>query len=159
MQYVPQESSYTNGQYDLSKKFREQIVQSAAAKDPTSPEAEYLSSLNTGDDFLDVFAARRMQTPEGVEDYMRLAESRRRMFRPHPGSDGPGTHSLSEFKMTLPFARNIAANEPWLEMMEDATVRKMDDQGQEYDKKKLEALQLKMHDGSMLDAQRASLKE
>ena len=55
-----------------------------------------------------------------ISDYMKLAESRRRIYRPLP---------LDEFGATLPYARNLGQDLPMYEMTEEGTIQKMPDEG------------------------------
>ena len=64
---------------------------------------------------LDTFVAKagtRARTPEGVLDFMRLADWRRRAFR---------RRGIAEFGLSLPFS-NIRDSAPALELTEDARV-------------------------------------
>lgn len=78
-----------------------------------------------------------LQTSAGVEDYMLLAESRRRIFRPYPSSRGDTTNPLSEFTKTLPYATLIPQEWKHLEMMENGNVRVMGEEGQDYVQRKI----------------------
>lgn len=79
----------------------------------------------------------RIQTQDGIDDYMLLAESRRRIFRPFPSSTGSDTNPLSEFSKSLPYATNIPKDWKYVEMTEDAHVRVMDEEGQRFVEKKI----------------------
>ena len=57
----------------------------------------------------------RIRTESGFDDYVRLAESRRRQFR---------LMKLNEFELTLPVT-NIPLGAPPLAMREDATVAEL----------------------------------
>ncbi|KJK56892.1 hypothetical protein UK12_19945 [Saccharothrix sp. ST-888] len=101
-----------------------QAILAAAAKLPaTSPEARFAAAWNlTDNSWATTFAQRidtylghvtaRIRTPSGFDDYVRLAESRRREFR---------AMRLNEFELTLPVT-DIPADAPRLTMLEDATV-------------------------------------
>ncbi|MFJ6674768.1 hypothetical protein ACIQMJ_27025 [Actinosynnema sp. NPDC091369] len=94
----------------------------AAADDDASPEAEFAANWAVSD-WPDRFAARiddyvravtaRLGTPEGTDDYVRLAESRRREFR---------WSKLAEFTLTVP-RTSIPDDAPLLEMAPDGSVR------------------------------------
>ncbi|ROP36540.1 hypothetical protein [Saccharothrix texasensis] len=94
----------------------------AAAGDETSPEAEFAANWATPD-WPDRFAERigdyltavtaRLGTPEGTDDYVRLAESRCREFR---------RSKLAEFTLTVPRTA-IPDDAPLLDMAPDGSVR------------------------------------
>ncbi|MGE7438995.1 hypothetical protein [Kitasatospora sp. NPDC001175] len=106
---------------------QDQIVQAisqAAANLPGhSPESRFAADWALSDDsWPAVFAqriddylgrvAKLISTSAGFDDYVRLAESRRRDFR---------AMRLNEFELTLPVT-NIPPNAPGLQMLEDGTV-------------------------------------
>lgn len=139
LQYVPDTCTFTNNAYSLSGTFRASISASPAAQDPSSPESEFLHNLTLSPAELSARivaymnkVTTRLQTPAGVEDYMLLAESRRRIFRPHPSSRCEATNPLSEFTKTLPYATLIPRDWRYMEMTEDAEVRVMGDESQNY---------------------------
>lgn len=137
LQYVPDTCTFTCGSYTLSDSFRASISASPAAQDPSSPESEFLHNLTLSPAELGARIVaymnkitERLRSSAGVDDYMLLAESRRRIFRPYPSSRGKTTNPLSEFTKTLPYATLIPQEWKHLEMTEDAEVRVMGDEGQ-----------------------------
>lgn len=145
LRYVPDTGAdFVTGTTTLMDSILAAVQASAASKDPKSAEYEFLQNVSTPDSEL---AARvvsymakvraRAETQEGIDDYMLLAESRRRIFRPYPSSDSPDTNPLSEFAKTLPYATNIPQVWNFVEMTEDAQVRVLDALGQNYMKKKI----------------------
>ncbi|MFE9747098.1 hypothetical protein ACFYOT_19525 [Saccharothrix saharensis] len=103
----------------LDERLAQAIV--AAADDDASPEAEFAANWAVPD-WPDRFAERiddyvravtaRLGTPQGTDDYVRLAESRRREFR---------WSKLAEFTLTVP-RTNIPDNAPLLGMAPDGSV-------------------------------------
>ncbi|MFD3939905.1 hypothetical protein ACFWSF_34175 [Streptomyces sp. NPDC058611] len=75
------------------------------------PEGEWRSLFAERLDTYLRRVAEHARTQVGCDDYMRLAESRRRQFRSRP---------LNEFSLTTPFT-NILPNAPLLAMREDGT--------------------------------------
>jgi hypothetical protein len=91
-----------------------------------SPEGRFAAHWQEPDDaWRTVFGQRvdaylrnitqQIQTASGFDDYVRLAESRRRQFR---------LMKLNEFELTLPVT-NIPPGAPALAMCEDATVAEL----------------------------------
>lgn len=79
----------------------------------------------------------RLRTSAGVDDFMLLAESRRRIFRPFPSSRCRITNPLSEFLKTLPYATLIPQDWKHVEMTENAQVTVMDAESERYVQKKI----------------------
>ncbi|RYP20438.1 hypothetical protein DL765_002814 [Monosporascus sp. GIB2] len=124
MRYIPSTlvfspaGSSSDDRYLFSNDLAEAIqtgIESLELNKRTSPEAEFLELLSQPD--LEQEAKRRIQkyvnninaklaTKEGVLGYMRLAESKRRMFRPPPSSRRP-VHPLAEFDLSLPYASKM----------------------------------------------------
>ncbi|MEV7389678.1 hypothetical protein [Streptomyces sp. NPDC091215] len=99
------------------------IVDAAASLPPGSPEGRFAADWVLADDtWPKAFAqriddylghvGRRIQESAGFDDYVRLAESRRRDFK---------AMRLNEFELTLP-TTNIPADAPRLRMNDDGTV-------------------------------------
>ncbi|RYP70984.1 hypothetical protein DL771_005079 [Monosporascus sp. 5C6A] len=113
--------SSSDDRYLFSNDLAEAIqthIESLELNRRTSPEAEFLELLSQPD--LEQEAKRRIQkyvnninaklaTKEGVLGYMKLAESKRRMFRPTRSSGRP-VHPLAEFDLSLPYASNMPSN-------------------------------------------------
>lgn len=108
----------------LSDQIADAITEAAEATPAGSPERAFAANWALPEaEWADMFAARiqryleavgrRIATPEGFDDYVRLAESRRREF---------AGMRLNEFSLTLPMT-TIPADAPLLEMAEDGTVR------------------------------------
>lgn len=106
---------------------------------PSSPEAEFVGLARSAGDINAVASARlreyvaavnaRLATADGVLDYMRVAETRRRTFRPPPRSGRPN-HPLAEFDLTLPYAVGMGGadgggGEAWA-MRRDGGVERVD---------------------------------
>ncbi|MFF2041755.1 hypothetical protein ACFVVX_15075 [Kitasatospora sp. NPDC058170] len=120
MAYVPTGPAPAAG---LAEEIARAITKAADALPATSPEARFAADWALPDaDWPQTFAGRidaylgevsaRIGTSSGFEDYLRLAESRRRDFK---------TMRLNEFELTLP-ATNIPANAARLAMLANATV-------------------------------------
>jgi hypothetical protein len=125
MAYVPAIAMLSPTSSDLETRF---VAAIEAAVERTvlpqeSPEQEFLAFLRLPDtDWQRVFAQRiegyfaaltvRARTQEGFNDFVRLAESRRREFRRRP---------LAEFRLTIPVT-NISLDAPTLQMREDGSV-------------------------------------
>ncbi|ADB14976.1 hypothetical protein Psta_0283 [Pirellula staleyi DSM 6068] len=125
LKYIPDRMAIRDGVLDLEAQFIanvEAAISETDESDPASPEQQFLSHWNLGDAWKQAFESRveayfqaiqqRLGTQHGYDDYIRLAESRRREFRRRP---------LSEFDLTLPVT-NIPADAPLLQMFEDGRV-------------------------------------
>lgn len=97
--------------------------------DANSPEQEFCNLMEEED--LDKHAKdqitsyiskinRNLGTSSGVLGYMRLAETKRRLFRPAPSTQKP-QHPLGEFAMMLPYASRMPDGDTWI-MNRDALV-------------------------------------
>lgn len=133
MQYLPKVTTLISGpQYDLEKNFVAAVQGSNfAQQDQTSPEYQFLQLYEKGTDadyqtritkYLGIVCTR-LQKLDGLEDYMKLAESRRRIFRPLP---------LYEFGIQLPYALAIQTSDPLLEMTEYGTVQPIPARGTKF---------------------------
>jgi hypothetical protein len=136
MQYVP-DTAHLPGtfdpkgnppqKYDLEAKIEAAVRDSPRFKnEPDSPEREFIANLEEqrkgsskfSDRMTDYLTkvAGRLGDPKQVNaamiDFMTLAESRRRIYRPVP---------LDEFDLTLPWATNYNDESPF-EMKEDGTI-------------------------------------
>ncbi len=125
LKYVPSQIAIRDGVFDLESEFVANVESAVSENDglnPTSPEQQFLSHWNLGDAWKQAFESRiesyfhgiaqHLDTQQGYDDYVRLAESRRREFRRRP---------LAEFDLTLPVT-NIPADAPLLQMFEDGRV-------------------------------------
>ena len=128
LQYVPDSATFdsTTGTYDLDATFVKNVTASPMCKDSTSPESLFLANLKSDQTkFPNIFTTylnavqSRLGTVDGMTDYLRLAESRRRIYRSLP---------LDEFALTLPWALNYGTEQYW-EMKSDGTVVPMDARG------------------------------
>lgn len=122
MKYVPRGPADGSG---LAERIAESITEAVKWKKlpAESPEGEFAAHWGLSDEewsaafsrrveaYLKV-VAERIQTQAGFDDYVRLAESRRRQFR---------SMKLHEFSLTTPHT-NIPGNAPLLAMREDGTV-------------------------------------
>lgn len=108
---------------ELQDHITQAILEAATSLPPDSPEGRFAADWVLADDtWPKAFAQRiddylghvgqRIRESAGFDDYVRLAESRRRDFK---------AMRLNEFELTLP-TTNIPANAPRLRMKEDGTV-------------------------------------
>ncbi|OJJ76862.1 hypothetical protein ASPBRDRAFT_201942 [Aspergillus brasiliensis CBS 101740] len=130
MQYLPDTTTLLdNGKYDMEAAFVDNIRASSHASETDSPESRFLALYDNPPSaeaiksrfklYLDKVNARLL-TYEGMVDYLSLAESRRRIYRPLP---------LDEFGLTLPYALGIPPTAPLIEMTEDATITPIPERG------------------------------
>lgn len=123
LEYVPTAATLDPAGGGVSQQIAEAIGRAADVLPLDSPEAQFLDNWRFADsDWRDVFAARiqdymeavaaRIATAEGFDDYVWLAESRRREFK---------SMRLNEFALTLPVT-NIALDTPLLQMNQDGTI-------------------------------------
>lgn len=121
--YVPAAATLDPAGGGVSQQVAEVIVQAVDSLPADSPEAQFADHWRLADaDWRDVFASRiqdyvnavtlRIGTDQGFDDYVRLAESRRREFK---------SSRLNEFTLTLPVT-NIPPDAPLLQMNEDGTI-------------------------------------
>lgn len=135
MWYVPKQTTWSDktNTYDLEATFIKNVQDSEPAKDPHSPESVFLQLLGQGVDqhrqrisaYLSIVSSR-LGTVDGLRDYLSLAESRRRVYRPVP---------LDEFGYTLPYALSWPAGGnagSILEMTELGTTQEMPDRGKKF---------------------------
>lgn len=127
MQYVPTATTLNGTTYDLESTFISTVKASSAFKDSSSPEYAFIqllgAPLTTHQDRIKAYidnVSKRLNSYDGLLDYMRLAESRRRIYRPLP---------LDEFGATLPYARELGPELPMYEMTEAGTIQPMPDEG------------------------------
>ncbi|KAF2259587.1 hypothetical protein CC78DRAFT_591763, partial [Lojkania enalia] len=142
MQYIPTQTQLSEptrdnvvGEdvytYTLEAQFITAIKKSAAAKDPSTPEFQFLDNLDNKSIFDHQLrianymgkVATNCVSADNLKWYMRLAESRRRMFRPLP---------MNFFGSNLPYCLGIDPSAPWLEMTEQGTVQPIPDIGMGY---------------------------
>jgi hypothetical protein len=123
LQYVPTTATIDPAAGGLSQQIAQVISQAAKGQPADSPEAEFKTNWELADpDWKNVFATKietymtavsnRISSVEGFDDYVRLAESRRREFK---------RMRLNEFSLTLP-ATNIPVDAPLLQMQPNATI-------------------------------------
>ncbi|MGH4014342.1 MAG: hypothetical protein ACRDSL_10540 [Pseudonocardiaceae bacterium] len=121
--YMPTTAALNPAGGGMSQLIAHAIAQAADGLPADSPEAQFLDNWRFADsDWRGVFAARiedylsavtaRVSTTEGFDDYVRLAESRRREFK---------RMRLNEFALTLPLT-NIPPDAPLLQMNQDGTI-------------------------------------
>ena len=127
MQYIPTATTLNGTTYDLESTFISTVKASSASKDSTSPEYAFIQLLGdpvtTHQSRIKAYIdniSKRLKIYDGLLDYMKLAESRRRIYRPLP---------LDEFGATLPYARKLGPELPMYEMMEAGTIQPMPDEG------------------------------
>ncbi|KAE8355652.1 hypothetical protein BDV28DRAFT_155259 [Aspergillus coremiiformis] len=99
MRYLPRTTILVNGTYDM--------------------EATFIANIPRFQSYLNKVRSR-LGTIEGLTDYLRLAESHRRIYRPLPPD---------EFGMTLPYALELPTTWKLIEMKEDATVTDIPERG------------------------------
>lgn len=133
MQYMPSSTTLKGQTYDLEEIFIKALKNSPRAKHEGEIEKDFLGLY---ENYSLIGLAKRvssyvekvqakLKTPAGVFDYMLLAESRRRIYRPLP---------LNEFGLTLPFAINYLTLEslPLKEMAESGEVVDMPERGKQF---------------------------
>lgn len=123
LNYVPTVAVLDPARGGVSQQIADAIADAADGLPADSPEAQFMDNWRLADsDWRKVFAARiqgylgavtaRISTAEGFDDYVRLAESRRREFK---------RMRLNEFALTLPVT-NIAPDAPLLQMNHNGTI-------------------------------------
>lgn len=131
LQYVPDEAIFgpATKSYDMEKNFITAVKNNPRLQDATSPEYEFVQNLSkTTKNFTDMLTSyiakvqKRLKKQDGVSDYLKLAESRRRIYRPVP---------LDEFAFTLPWAWLWNHAKP-LEMTPDGTIQEISDRGKKF---------------------------
>lgn len=120
--HVPGSVQRQNGAFDFESQYVQNIEASLSGIDDPGPANQFIANWELGDDWKPAFEQRveayfasiqqKLQTQSGYDDYVRLAESRRREFRRRP---------LAEFDFTLPVT-NIPNDAPSLQMFEDGSV-------------------------------------
>lgn len=140
MQYVPQNATFDGNAYDLDARFVENVKNSAWAKIDGTPEHRFLQLIDCTlqdhqksiSDYFDAVKARMSTEPrKALYDYLSLAESRRRIYRPLP---------LDEFGYTMPYATKMPFTTPLLEMTAKGKVVPMPERGQTFLKEWTDAL-------------------
>lgn len=131
LQYFPDEATFnsTTKSYDMEQNFITAVKASPRMKDATSPEYEFVQNLSKSTQDLSTMLTdyvakvqKRLMTQDGVSDYLKLAESRRRVYRPVP---------LDEFAFTLPWAWLWKYTKP-LEMTPDGGIQEISDRGKKF---------------------------
>jgi hypothetical protein len=123
LQYVTDTLTIDTAHGDIGTQIAATIVAAAPSTPPASPERLFAANWQVADaawqaTFTERIGAylrqvnQRLSTAEGFNNYVRLAESRRREFAASP---------LREFGLLLP-TTNIPAKAPLLELAEDGTV-------------------------------------
>ncbi|ERF76404.1 hypothetical protein EPUS_06962 [Endocarpon pusillum Z07020] len=132
MQYLPEQTSYDSASktYDLESQLIANVKKSHSFKsgDTESPEHQFISLLDVKLEDMRSRIKRyfdnvvtRLNTLDGMIDYLTLAESRRRIFRPVP---------LNEFGPTLPYAVKYGHEQgARFEMTENGEIQPMDARG------------------------------
>ncbi|KAF9880612.1 hypothetical protein CkaCkLH20_01654 [Colletotrichum karsti] len=135
MQYVPLGARFDGKSYSLESQFIEAVKGSTYARNEIegSPEHEFLQLLSADDkahqkvmlDYIAAAAKRMEDEPvAALTDWLTLAESRRRIFRPLP---------LDEFGPSMPFALALDPNQPlFKEMKPDGAIQDMPERGQTF---------------------------
>ncbi|RGB43871.1 hypothetical protein C1646_679808 [Rhizophagus diaphanus] len=131
LKYIPETAIYKKnkdenkiGEYDLVDKIVKGIEEVAKTSSEHSTEAVFLKYWKLEEEALKTNCKKiieqyftnlqiNLQEQDGVDDLVRLADSRRRMFRRKP---------LSEFDLTFPVCNNISSDALTLEMTPLGTV-------------------------------------
>ncbi|KAK0381117.1 hypothetical protein CLIM01_01474 [Colletotrichum limetticola] len=145
MQYIPVEAELldtpttdpTTGEsvysYSLEEYFIDAVRKRMADKGDLDklqdewPEAEFLCNLDKPliehqiriSNYTNK-VAENLNEATWILEYLKLAESRRRMFRPMP---------MNFFGSNIPYCLAMPFNDPWLEMTEQASVRQIPERG------------------------------
>ncbi|KAF1998461.1 hypothetical protein P154DRAFT_577808 [Amniculicola lignicola CBS 123094] len=123
---VPSTARYNEGETNFGSAFTKVVQTAASGLDEGSPEAEYIRFMDDPGDLTGIVTKKlrdyvasinkKLQSPQApawVEKYLKVAESKRRMFRPPPRSGRP-SNPLAEFEMALPYARKMEDDlDPW----------------------------------------------
>ena len=123
-QYMPAAAALDPATGGLSQQIAVVISEAAEGRPANSPEAEFKANWELPEsEWQNVFASRiesylaavsvHISSAAGFDDYVRLAESRRREFK---------RMRLNEFSLTLPVT-NIPPSAPFLQMQPDGTIR------------------------------------
>ncbi|KXX82080.1 hypothetical protein MMYC01_201566 [Madurella mycetomatis] len=128
MRYIPSTARWDGTKYTLGTGLTRAIRAAAAAKPDGSPEAEYVQLLDAQGDFSVNFSDKLIafiaqvnkglkdsrHSKDSVKNCLRVAESKRRIFRPSPWLNLPA-HPLAEFNMALPYATSMPDDPsgPW----------------------------------------------
>ena len=123
-QYMPTAATLDPAAGGLSQQIAAVISKAADGHPADSPEAEFKANWELAEsEWQNVFASRiesylaavteRISSVAGFDDYVRLAESRRREFK---------RMRLNEFALTLPVT-NIPLDAPLLQMRPDGTIQ------------------------------------
>lgn len=136
MQYLPRATTLdaTTQVYDLEASFIAKVKSSPWVKNQivSSPEYQFVKLLDTPLDqhgkvitayFKAVQARMKDDGAGALRDYLSLAESRRRIYRPLP---------LDEFDSTIPYATKIPFDSPFIEMTDQGVVQAMPERGQKF---------------------------
>lgn len=156
MKYVPETAKLkADGRnYDILDQIVAAINASSASQDPRCPEYEFLQLMATSDaTYINVFTQRvdnylekvkarfsgtNADAASAIQEYMALADSKRRIYRGRENEKDPGEYDglggLNEFLLTLPIATNEL---PLTRMLEDGTVTVMESADVDYFKKKM----------------------
>jgi hypothetical protein len=142
MRYMPSEAQYipaaasTDDRYGFGKDLIQAIeyAKISLELDDASPEVEFLDLMKLPNleeearKTLSTFIQQanvRLATKDGVLGYLRVSETKRRLFRPPPATRR-SLHPLAEFDMSVPYATKMGDGEVWL-MQKDASVVKEQD--------------------------------
>ncbi|KAK3312168.1 hypothetical protein B0H66DRAFT_485841, partial [Apodospora peruviana] len=136
MQYVPQQTTWSGSAYDLEARFIQNVTESAYVKCgiTDSPEYRFIELLkvnlsthqkNINNYFgaIMTYLKRPDTRAQAIIDYLSLAESRRRIYRPLP---------LDEFGSSMPYALSIPYGSPVMEMRSDGRIQPMSTRGVDF---------------------------
>ena len=139
-QYVPSKTLLNGTEYDFEANFISAIRTSTFGKETDSPESQFLAFYDSGkqaDDYKQIITqymgimSDQIKSEKGLLQHLKLAESRRRLYRPLP---------LDEFGFTLPYATLLSLDAPFLEMMPNGTIQPIPSRGLEFLKSWLDTL-------------------
>ncbi|KAF4493251.1 hypothetical protein FAGAP_10633 [Fusarium agapanthi] len=130
--------------YDLEKNFIDAVRKTVSGQGELEglekewPEAEFLLNLERPliehQMRIQKYTSRAVEyltDSAGILNYLKLTESRRRMFRPM---------SMNFFVSNIPYCLSMPTDHPWLEMTEEATVQSIPERGREVLKGWLQSL-------------------
>ncbi|KAH6655911.1 hypothetical protein BKA67DRAFT_603635 [Truncatella angustata] len=131
---APQDTTFDGSSYDLDARFVANVKLSpwVQAGVVDSPEYQLIALLGATLEshqtkiqkyFSAIQERMNNNSVEALTDYLTLAETRRRIYRPLP---------LDEFGYTLPYAKSISPDAPFMEMKPDGTIGAMPARGQTF---------------------------
>ena len=137
MRYVPSTARFVGQTTNFGVAFTKIVREISEQPDKTdSPEAEYIKWIDITEDFNGAVIEtlgdyirsinkkiKSQKAAQWVQEYLKVAESKRRIFKPPPRSKRPA-HPLAEFPMTLPYATRMVDDLDPYEMTANGEVKK-----------------------------------